>query len=120
MDGVFTSELHNNNNNNNNHTINNKNTKQRVHHHAVVWLNEKAEDFALYSELEKAFFRNHRKLDVSCIVERDLFGSHLEANANVNAASPEFKVGTLAAVAGAFHKSSSCRPSSMWLSSSSR
>ncbi|CBJ30027.1 Cytochrome b5 reductase domain-containing protein [Ectocarpus siliculosus] len=67
---------------------------------SVVWLNEKAEDFALYSELEKAFFRNHRKLDVSCIVERDLFGSHLEANANVNAASPEFKIGTLAAVAG--------------------
>ncbi|CAM9617892.1 unnamed protein product [Ectocarpus sp. 4 AP-2014] len=67
---------------------------------SVVWLNEKAEDFALYSKLEKAFFRNHRKLDVSCIVERDLFGSHLEANADVNAASPEFKIGTLAAVAG--------------------
>eukprot|EP00903_Cladosiphon_okamuranus_P013984 g13005.t1 len=67
---------------------------------SVIWLNEKTEDFALYGELEKAFFLNHRKLDVSCIVERDLFGNHLEANANVCEAAPDFKVGTLAAVAG--------------------
>lgn len=66
----------------------------------VIWLNEKAEDFALYGELEKAFFRNHRKLDVSCIVERDLFGHHLDSNAMVCEAAPEFKIGTLAAVAG--------------------
>lgn len=66
----------------------------------VIWLNERKEDFALYGELEKAFFKNHRKLDVSCIVERDLYGNHLEANANVGEAAPEFKVGTLAAVAG--------------------
>eukprot|EP00752_Nemacystus_decipiens_P008527 g7616.t1 len=67
---------------------------------SVIWLNEKTEDFALYGELEKAFFLNHRKLDVSCIVERDLFGNHLEANPNVCEATPGFKVGTLAAVAG--------------------
>lgn len=67
----------------------------------VLWLNEKSDDFALYPELEKAFFRNHRKLDVSCIVERDLFGNHLEANRNVQEAAPEFKIGTLSAVAGA-------------------
>lgn len=67
---------------------------------SVIWLNEKAEDFALYGELEKAFFRNHRKLDVSCIVERDLFGHHLDSNAMVREAAPEFKIGTLAAVAG--------------------
>ncbi|CAN0425997.1 unnamed protein product, partial [Laminaria digitata] len=67
---------------------------------SVIWLNEKAEDFALYGELEEAFFRNHRKLDVSCIVERDLFGHQLGANANVREAAPDFKIGTLAAVAG--------------------
>lgn len=66
----------------------------------VMWLNERTEDFALYGELEKAFFKNHRKLDVSCIVERDLYGNHLEANANVGEAVPKFKAGTLAAVAG--------------------
>ena len=68
----------------------------------VIWLNEKTEDFALYGELEKAFFLNHRKLDVSCIVERDLFGNHLEANPNVCEAAPDFKIGTLAAVAGMY------------------
>lgn len=56
----------------------------------------------LYGELEKSFFRNHRKLDVSCIVERDLFGHQLAANPNVREAAPEFKIGTLAAVAGVF------------------
>lgn len=66
----------------------------------MIWLNERTEDFALYGELEKAFFKNHRKLDVSCIVERDLFGNHLEANPSVGEAAPEFKIGTLAAVAG--------------------
>lgn len=66
----------------------------------VIWLNENTEDFALYGELEEAFFRNHRKLDVSCIVERDLFGHQLAANANVQEAAPDFKIGTLAAVAG--------------------
>lgn len=68
----------------------------------MIWLNEKAEDFALYSHVEEAFFRNHRKLDVSCIVERDLFGHQLESNANLREAAPDFKVGTLAAVAGVF------------------
>lgn len=67
---------------------------------AVIWLNEKAEDFVLYGELEKAFFRNHRKLDVSCIVERDLYGHQLESNPSVREAAPPFKVGTMAAVAG--------------------
>lgn len=66
----------------------------------VIWLNENTEDFALYGELEEAFFRNHRKLDVSCIVERDLFGHQLAANANVREAAPDFKIGTLAAVSG--------------------
>lgn len=66
----------------------------------VVWLNERSEDFALYGELEKAFFRNHRKLDVNCIVERDLYGHQLMANPNVREAAPDFKIGTLAAVAG--------------------
>lgn len=67
---------------------------------AVIWLNEKTEDFALYGELEKAFFRNHRKLDVSCIVERDLYGAQLASNPNLREAAPEFKIGTLAAIAG--------------------
>lgn len=67
----------------------------------VIWLNEKAEDFVLYGALEKAFFRNHRKLDVSCIVERDLFGHQLGDNANVQESAPDFKIGTLAAISGA-------------------
>lgn len=54
----------------------------------------------LYGELEKVFFRNHRKLDVTCIVERDLYGHQLAANPSVREAAPDFKIGTLAAIAG--------------------
>ncbi|CAM9108371.1 unnamed protein product [Phaeothamnion confervicola] len=67
---------------------------------AVVWLNERADDFVLYSELENNFYKYHRKLDVSCIIERDLFGHQLAANPRVRDAVPEFKIGTLAVVAG--------------------
>ncbi|CAN0371894.1 unnamed protein product, partial [Hapterophycus canaliculatus] len=83
-----------------NELLTSSSSKSSIASASVLWLNEKNEDFALYPELEKAFFRNHRKLDVSCIVERDLFGSHLEANANVREAAPEFTLGTLTAVAG--------------------
>ncbi|CAM9490177.1 unnamed protein product, partial [Chrysoparadoxa australica] len=67
---------------------------------SVVWLNEHAEDFALYDLLETAFYKFHRKLDVSCIIERDLFGHQLASNEKVREAIPEFKIGALAVVSG--------------------
>lgn len=67
---------------------------------SVIWLNEHPDDFCLYPELEKLFFKYHRKLDVSCIIERDLFGHQLANNRKVQEAVPQFKIGTLAAVSG--------------------
>ncbi|KAG5190314.1 cytochrome b5 reductase domain-containing protein [Tribonema minus] len=67
---------------------------------SVVWLNEAAEDFALYGELERAFYKYHRKLDVACIIERDLFGHALAGNRRVREAVPAFRIGTLAVVSG--------------------
>jgi hypothetical protein len=59
----------------------------------VIWLNERAEDFCLYSELEKAYYKYHRKLDVSCIIERDLFGHALASNQKLRDAVPPYRVG---------------------------
>jgi hypothetical protein len=58
---------------------------------SVIWLNERADDFCLYSELESAFYKYHRKLDVACIIERDLFGHALASNVKLRESVPPYR-----------------------------
>jgi hypothetical protein len=59
---------------------------------SVIWLNERADDFCLYSELESAFYKYHRKLDVACIIERDLFGHALASNVKLRESVPPYRL----------------------------
>eukprot|EP00640_Fibrocapsa_japonica_P001264 CAMPEP_0113934824 /NCGR_PEP_ID=MMETSP1339-20121228/2086_1 /TAXON_ID=94617 /ORGANISM="Fibrocapsa japonica" /LENGTH=406 /DNA_ID=CAMNT_0000936765 /DNA_START=317 /DNA_END=1537 /DNA_ORIENTATION=- /assembly_acc=CAM_ASM_000762 len=66
----------------------------------VVWINESSDDFVLYKDLEAEFFKYHRKLDVSCVIDRDLYGHDLTKNIQIQEAIPEFHMGTMAVITG--------------------
>ncbi|GMI41875.1 hypothetical protein TrCOL_g338 [Triparma columacea] len=68
----------------------------------VVWVNERSSEFygPAYKELEDEFYKHNRKLDVSCCLERDVYGGSLGENEEVEKSTPEYGEGTMAVVAG--------------------
>lgn len=67
---------------------------------SVVWLNENPADFSLYPDLEELYYKYNRKLDVSCIIERDLYGHQLTSNRQLMEVIQDFQPGTLVAISG--------------------
>mmetsp|Transcript_35833 Transcript_35833/g.56245 ORF Transcript_35833/g.56245 Transcript_35833/m.56245 type:complete len:443 (+) Transcript_35833:91-1419(+) len=66
----------------------------------IIWANEDQEDFFLFKELEKSYFKYHPKLEVSVLLINDLFGHDLVKNNQIQEALPEFKIGTMAVISG--------------------
>ncbi|GMH59758.1 hypothetical protein TrRE_jg4552 [Triparma retinervis] len=68
----------------------------------VVWINERPGQFyqEAYKELEDEFYKHNRRLDVSCCLERDVYGGNLGENGEIDASVPGYGEGTMAVVAG--------------------
>ena len=45
-----------------------------------IWVNEKKNQFVLYEEIERLWYKYSKSLDVSCVLEQDCSGSGLMKN----------------------------------------
>ena len=68
---------------------------------SVIWVNEKTKEFNLaYDKLERQFYKYNKKLDVSCVVQDDIYAANLGENRQVVDSTPDFAEGTMAVIAG--------------------
>ena len=67
----------------------------------LVWVNEDEGDFVNYADMENVWYKFSKKLDVSCVLDADTFGSGLWENEAFLASVPDAYVeGMMIVVAG--------------------
>ena len=66
----------------------------------VVWVNGREDDFVLYKDVEKLFYKHPRQVDVSCVLEPEAAQGDLQGSAAVFEATPTWEPGCMAIVAG--------------------
>jgi len=67
----------------------------------LVWVNENAQDFVLYEDLERLYFKCPQKLEITCVVAQDVYGPGVWSDEEFSQAVPRaFRDGNLVIVAG--------------------
>lgn len=67
----------------------------------LVWVNENAQDFVLYEDLERLYFKCPQKLEINCVVAQDVYGPGVWGDEEFSQAVPRsFQDGNLMIVAG--------------------